>query len=214
MHPENILKGTIIGIILVFVLPITGYYALRLVGYYPYGVSWDVAERIVKKGGSAKDCKKIIQPIAEPMGPSVGEQRAGCIYEYAKLMKDPSACELLMPSSYGLSCVGAAEDFDPCVMLADPEKSVGGQGIDTTYDQCLSGSPATRKHVCCAMARVLYDNKRDCSNFAQGELRDQCHHIVAVKNKELDACGKIVNERNRTGCEVIVRGYLTGRLSR
>lgn len=198
----------IIGTISLYVIVYP--FFLFLLGYYPWGVSWDVAQKIVEKGGTVADCKKIIHPIADPMSPTQGEQRAGCIYDVAKLTKDPSACELLMPSSYGLDCVGAAEDFDPCIMLADDKKTVKGQGLETTYDSCQNGPNV--KHVCCSMARVLYSDERNCGNFPQGELRDQCHHIVGVRMKKIEECALIENERNKIGCEVVVRAYLTGRL--
>lgn len=169
---------------------------------------WELAEYLVKNQRPVAECNDLL--YLEIMAPSQAEQRALCVHEYAKIAKDPSACELLMPSSYGLSCVGGAQDFDPCVMLADSGKSVGGKGIETTYDRCLNGSQTTQNHVCCRMAKVLYGQEKECTSFPTGELSDQCHHILGVKNKEINECAKIANPRNRTGCEVIVRAYLNG----
>jgi len=190
----------------IFIYPIILYF----LGYYPWGVGWDVAKTIVEKDGNVYDCKKIIHPIAEPMSPTAGEQRSSCIHEYAKLTKDPSACELLMPSNYGWDCVGVAEDFDPCIMLADSNKTVKGQGIETTYEECSSDDSDAQTHVCCKMARILYENETDCTTFPEGSLKDQCHHIRGVKEIDANQCNQIENERNRTGCNVIVRGYARG----
>jgi len=102
---------------------------------------------------------------------------------------------------------GGAEDFDPCIMLADADKTVKGQGIKTTYEQCLSGNPDIQNHACCQMARVLYDQKTDCGDFPTVELQDQCHHIVGVKEKNINECKLIKNERNRVGCIIIAKAY-------
>src|SRR5688572_5716417 len=82
---------------------------LRIIGYYHNGIGWEVAKLIIERRGQAGDCKKIIHITPQLFAPSEGEQRASCVYEYAKLSKDPTACELLMPSRYGLDCVGVAQ---------------------------------------------------------------------------------------------------------
>ena len=58
------------------------------------------------EGGSANECLKFRSPTFDIMTPSRGEHVGMCVREYAELTKDPSACELLMPSSYGLDCGG------------------------------------------------------------------------------------------------------------
>ncbi len=208
---KRLLLGLIGFCLLPFALYATYGIGLWAMGY-ELGLSPEkLAEKLIEEKRPASDCD-LFRTIDLLMRPTTDELQARCIRVYARLTKDPSACELLMPSSYGLSCVGAAEDSEPCVMLADGKKSVGGQGIDTTYDQCLTGAPATRKHVCCVMAEVMHGTKQNCDNFPKGELRDQCHHIVGVRMKKIEECSFIENERNRTGCEVVVRAYLTGRL--
>ena len=55
-------------------------------------------------------------------GPSTVSRRRECVYTYASLTKDPSACELLMPSDYGFSCLGEVEgklfSGEPCYYSA------------------------------------------------------------------------------------------------
>lgn len=166
---------------------------------------WDLAQYLMDNERDPQECLDLIS--FEIMAPQQGEQRALCIFEYAKIAKDPLACELLMPSSYRLDCVGAAEDFEPCVMLADDKQTVKGEGIETTFSKCETGQKEIGDHVCCKMAKVLFTENNDCENFPNGPLKDQCNHIVAVRTENLELCAAIENERNRKGCEVIVRGY-------
>ena len=201
--------GIVIGTILLMLILYP--WVLRGLGYYVDNPGWEVG-RIATEKGDVSLCKKIVV-YSHFSGPTKMSRRGECVYTYAELAKDPSACELLMPSSYGLSCVGGAEDFDPCVMLADQKKTVKGQGIETTYDTCLTGPHQTQGHVCCKMAKVLYGKESECSSFPMGKLKDQCHHILAVKRKDLTECELIESKRNRTGCAVIVRAYQTGRMN-
>src|SRR3989344_5439930 len=98
----------IIGIALTIVLLIFLHYAiLSMTGHYVYQTGWRVAEILVKDGKSVQDCFRIRWPIVGA-GPSQGEQKRMCIYDYAKLSKDPTACELLMPSEYGKYCIADA----------------------------------------------------------------------------------------------------------
>ncbi|MBU1956904.1 hypothetical protein KJ680_00700 [bacterium] len=76
-----------------------------LVGYKVNNDSGEVAE-IAAREGNIELCDKIINYGI--FGPPSDESRMHCVYRYASLTKDPSACDLLMPSSYGWSCLGAA----------------------------------------------------------------------------------------------------------
>ncbi len=210
MKCKNIVNGTIIGIVVVFIVPLAGYLILTLMGYYPYGVSWDVAQKIVKKGGSAKDCMKIIQPISEPMSPSTGEQRSGCIYDYAKLTKDPSACELLMPSSYGWDCLGQAEkpNSRQCWFDFGPTPPQVGRGNDAvTIPACASNPKSMQENRCCELAETLYvDKENNCDALKEPTvLHDQCLELMAKRDKNLVLCSQIQDDNVRSGCEVAVR---------
>lgn len=64
---------------------------------------WDLATFLSEHKRPASECLDLIW--FEILSPTQAEQRALCIFEYAKLTSDPSACELLMPGEYGLSCI-------------------------------------------------------------------------------------------------------------
>ncbi len=200
--PKNLAK--ILALVLVFWL---GWqWSTHYVNWSPY----DLSEYIAKNNLRVEECNKLV--VFNPPGPMPDEQIRTCIYLVAELTKDPSACELLMPSSYGWDCLGGAMDFEPCVFLADGEKTVKGQGIVTTYDQCISGPTSTKNHVCCAMARITFQdsNTENCNVFKKSDtLSDQCHHEKAINSNNLTECDLMKNLRNKTACEVGVRALLT-----
>ncbi len=201
-------KWLLISIILIPVILICIFFLERLLGYYPGGISGQVAS-IAAQRKDVSLCKKIIEPPWIGLfGPTAADHRLNCVVDYARITKDPSACELLMPSDYAWDCLGAAMEFSPCVFLADQQKTVKGQGIETTYDECTSGPESTRNHVCCAMARIAFDgkDKASCDQFSGSErLSDQCHYITAEKNLSVAACSVISSENIKKGCEVAVR---------
>ncbi len=178
-----------------------------LAGYYPDAPGLETAQQIIVRQRPVSDCFKLVHTLPHLLAPTLGEQQALCVYKYAELTKDPAACELLLPSSYGKSCLGAASDSEPCVFLGDGQGTVKGQGIVTTYDACLSGPQSTQQHACCVMARITLEKnyQSDCSIFSHSDaLSDQCHHEVALKMKDLDQCALMKNERNRRACEIEV----------
>ena len=87
---------------------------LRIRGYHVMSAGWELGEILAMQGGTAEECLKFRSPTFDIMTPSKGEHVGMCVRKYAELKKDPSACELLMPSSYGLGCVGAAIESPIC----------------------------------------------------------------------------------------------------
>lgn len=179
------------------------YVILSLIGYHPNAIGWQLAEELAQTNGDPRECLQIIHPLPHFLSPSGGEQRANCIYEYAKLIKDPSACELLMPSRYGLSCVGAAMNFErPCALGND--RSVSGNGIDATLEECVSGPANIRNNACCIAAKARFITSfNDCSSISGSQdILDECHYNVAFKNHETLSCASIIHENLRAACEV------------
>lgn len=200
-----IIGATIIASPFIYILVAGSIYTM--LGYPLDATAGELAERIVENNLDPRLCGKL-KALFPTMGPTLGEKRANCYYIVAKMKKDPNICEYLMPSSYGWSCLGGAMDFEPCVFLADGNKTIKGQGIVTTFDECLSGPTATRTHVCCQMARITFQdgNTESCTSFDGSDpLSDQCHHEVAIKKNSIDECSLIKNVRNRAGCIVGVR---------
>src|SRR3989338_4256332 len=123
MKLRNVIIGicVICAILLAPHLPLLGHigYALlhggtlRLLGYPVDVPPWELAKQIVASGKDPTYCLQLQQSVSVA-GPTIEARREDCIYEYARLTQDPTACELLMPSPHGLSCVGEARKNSLC----------------------------------------------------------------------------------------------------
>lgn len=179
------------------------YVLLLIIGFHPDAIGIDLASEIVASGKSVRECKQIIHPIPHLLAPSTREQRADCIHHYAELQKDPSACELLMPSSYGLSCVGGALNFKrPCALGND--RSVSGNGIEATLQECVNGPKNIQENSCCSAAKARFIiSFNDCTEISDSqEIQDECYYNLAFKNHDPSICPLIRHNNLRTACEV------------
>ena len=102
---------------------------------------------------------------------------------------------MLMPSSYGLSCVGAAMDDDPCFV---GHKNVRGSGIDVTINECMN----IRSNACCIIAiNASVKKENNCSALQQKkEFYDNCLYLVAFKNHDPSYCENISDPNIKSGC--------------
>lgn len=170
---------------------------------------WDLAEHLAEHGRSPRECLDLI--YFEIMSPSEAEQQALCVYEYAKLTKDPSACELLMPSSYGLDCVGAAITARKMCTLNEEtvswweneEKEIVGR---VSFESCKRGdsSGTVKRNQCCLIARVTrVRGLNDCSSLTENEvLHDECLSGLAFKNRAPETCLEIHDKNLQSACLV------------
>jgi len=173
---------------------------LWTLGYKINAHSDELAE-IAAKNKNVMICTKIIN--IGLLGPSSGESRMHCIKRYAELTKDPSACELLMPSSYGLSCTGAAKDFKrPCALGND--RSVSGNGMDATLAECVQGTAEEQMASCCTIAKARFITSfNDCSGLDENQdIKDQCYYSLAFKNHDPESCASIQHENLKKACIV------------
>ena len=101
---SHIIRGTLVAVLAV---PVLAYGWGKVFGWHrPYvnQVPWELAEYLTEHHRPPSDCFDLIW--FEIMSPTAAEQRALCVYTYASLTHDPAACELLMPSEHGWSCLG------------------------------------------------------------------------------------------------------------
>ncbi len=70
---------------------------------YMYQNPLELAVYLVINDRPPEECWDLI--VLSPFGPQPAVQRASCVREYATLTQDPTACEGLMPTEYGLSCI-------------------------------------------------------------------------------------------------------------
>ena len=178
-----------------------------VLGFHPDAIGIELASDLVARGKSVKECVQIVHPIPHFLSPSTGEQRANCIHKYAALKHDPSACELLMPSSYGLSCVGAAMTArDSCSMR---NGQVTWNGGNTTYASCRFHDPqrSLEGNQCCLIARVAFvKSENDCSALLDfPSMHDECLQSLAFKNHAPEICEGIANDNRKIACFVNAR---------
>ena len=179
-------------------------------GFYPGGHYSSVA-KIAAEKKDVEICHRIIRaPWLTVMGPTIAERQISCIYEYASLTKDPSACELLMPSSYGMSCVGAAENSQmPCNTNVKPYSVYwrDGEKENTVHiRECLTEKVQRTElgEQCCAIGRIAYlKNDNDCSRLKKSpNVYDRCLYSLAWKLKEPSYCDEVENENAKAACKV------------
>src|SRR3989338_2790092 len=208
MRRSLIMFGTIVAIPVILVLLLLGRgIALQMMGYPVDIPPSDLAEAIASEGGDPLLCRRLQQTVPT-MGPSLTEKRMLCFYLLAQKLKDPSVCELLMPSENGFSCIGTARVKEPCGFGYYANPRVQGNGIIATLEECISGPPEIRANACCAIAKVKYtDDHNDCSVLidATRELQDQCHHELALKSRDISECSSIQNINVRSSCEIHVK---------
>lgn len=174
-------------------------------GFHRPYVNWgirDLAEYLVQKNRSPEECFNLVW---FDIGMQAGEAQAECIYRYAELTKDPSACELLMPSSYGWDCLGAAEESNARMCWFDFSKERYSNS-KPVMPEC-GGKNDSSSHRCCEMGKFLYVEKAsNCDEFNDSAtLHDQCLELMAKRDKNLVLCSQIEDENVRSGCEVAVR---------
>lgn len=179
--------------------------ALKIMGYDFSSPGWKVGEKAFAEK-NVKLCSKIFNTSI--FGPPTAMRRAQCIRTYAELTKDPSACELLMPSSYGLSCVGGAEDHHlPCgsdkyvVYWQDGEKAQSAGLQDCVKS---NANRSALGNQCCQVAKVKYlTHENDCSSLTENTpVHDRCLYELAWKAKDSKYCEEITNENAKSACAV------------
>ncbi len=99
----------LVGIGIFILIPVSWfliYWTQRALGYFPGGHFPTIAKKAAAEH-NVELCRRIVGlPWPTIGGPSTMDARISCIHEYAALAQDPTACELLLPSEYGLSCIG------------------------------------------------------------------------------------------------------------
>ncbi len=178
---------------------------IRSHGWHRPYISWEIRELanyLVENDLPPRGCLDLVW---FEIGLSQGEARAECVYNYAKLTKDPSACELLMPSDYGWSCLGAAEKPNSRQCWFDFSKEPYSNS-KPVMPEC-GGKNDSFSRRCCEMAKFLYVEKAsNCDEFNESTpLHDQCLESVARRERDIHTCSQIQSDHIRIACEVAVR---------
>ncbi|MBU0458068.1 hypothetical protein KJ652_06565 [Patescibacteria group bacterium] len=212
---EKSVKYILVTIGTIFTISIIGYVTFNSLGYSVADSMHDaeqLAQIFVDEGKSANNCLKIIRFF--PNYPPLGVIQSGCIHEYASLTKDPSACELLLPSSYGWSCLGAVEEKlflgDPCYystvrnrVYCNRKYSEGELTIeDPQMNNCSSYERNDLREWCHfeRTARIAYAH--ECDQITHPVVYDNCEYNYAIKMKDIKYCSAIKEPERQNMCKV------------
>ena len=163
-------KGLALGIplLIIFtrliVIIVSG--APLLVRGYPIGSGpTELAERIVENGDEAILCRSM-QRAFPVMGPSLTSHRRSCIFEVARMSKDSTTCKLLLPSEYGISCIG-----ETVTQLYSENPGMGF----FDYELCGHVFDEPLKNDWCTYSKVHLDvNPALCEEIDNEILRTSC----------------------------------------
>jgi len=183
-------------------------FVLVLAGYEVTSDETALAEKLVQGGRPAKDCL-LLRTIDLGPRPTTQELKASCIHRYAELTKDPTACELLMPSDYGWSCLGAAMKPNSrlCWFNFSPDPAEVGSGdMRVTLPECAQ-NPSALPGRCCELAGILYlDTEQNCNSVKDSPIvYDQCLELLARSQRNITLCTDISSDHIRSACEVAVK---------
>lgn len=180
---------------------------MRTMGYYVDNPGWEVGEIAAKKGNPNLCSKlKVLWHLFAP-APSATQRRRECIYTYASLTHDPTACEILMPSRYGLDCVGAAMKNDQCNFYGNFTVSWGEGKATLKECQKPDRKRGEKGDQCCIIASVSFLRSfNNCSSLLGDQVMfDECQFSLAFKNHDPASCDPIQDDNMRAACLVDAR---------
>lgn len=163
MH--HILKKIVYTLAAILLMPLWLPLALRVFGFYVNEPGWSVAEDAVKKN-DVSICQKILFMPWEIYSPSTKDQRWECIYRFAKNTKDPTACELLMPSEYGLACISN-------IVTNEYENRVDDGFFPFSECKSISGN-SPKKDWCHYLSATRKRNSMLCKPIKNNVVREAC----------------------------------------
>lgn len=210
LHVRHIIIGIallpIALIALLFIYIIVSRITFDILGY-PIDIAPDVlATKIVREKLNPTLCNKLRQSLPS-MGPSVVEKRQMCIAGVASLAKDPTACEFLMPSSYGLSCVGGAIESPECGFNSGNEVqwNEGMPVIKSSLKDCQKNIKRSQTgNACCFIAKIGFvKNENDCTPLKnQQPFYNECLDRLSFKNHDPTTCEGITDAKLKVACIV------------
>ncbi|MDD5623849.1 MAG: hypothetical protein PHI23_04025 [Candidatus Peribacteraceae bacterium] len=188
---------------------------LGVLGFYVDEPGWYVAKIVVQKSKPVSVCQKIISTPWNVLSPPTADQRALCIFDYARLTQDPSACELLMPSEYGWSCLGAVKSELGkgwgCGSTAE-NINCGAHDIyakNLGISDCNIYKERVLQNWCYEERSAVLPGIDDCQKIPVEfpDWREECRGRYAFKQKDATPCKTITNEKRRAICEMEIDAW-------
>ena len=192
---------------------------LEFMGYPVDIAPWDLAKQIVETGKDPSFCLKL-QDSIHGKYTTIESRRTNCIFEYAKITKDPSACELLLPSEYGLACLstvwGKIMGPLPC-MKADGSNRVTCHQDNTDEFVKIDNPQITNcsqyKHNdlqewCYAESSTYLKNVFSCNKIETLLVKDDCQMNFSFKQKDPELCNVVTDFNRRRYCQIHINTWL------
>ena len=146
-----------------------------------------------------------------------------CFYEVAHRRKDPTVCEFLMPSEYGISCITNTlppvagpdigincEDRDGKMFCYSTYNALLAHNQDVVIDfsQCEKISDVNKRDWCYIGRVRTIPHEKDCSKvLLNQDHKDFCIYTLAMKNKDASVCEKIEHLIRRSACGLLLRKW-------
>ncbi len=191
---------------------------LWAMGYELTGSPTTLANILVKEGRPAEDCF-LFRTIDVLPRPTTRQLQARCVYEYAEKMKDPTACELLLPSEYGLACLskvgGLLQTGIRCHIFTG-EKALYCEGdgeadLVTETPQIQNCSLYKRKDAqewCHFIRTYQYKDVNECMSMSSAEALDACNTGLAFKEKNASLCSAVRDVKRKEYCKIRISTWV------
>lgn len=223
MPRARVIIGILLSFPLLLILWTVAYIGIfSSLGYVVDMDSTELAEKIAQENGNAEHCFDLRYSLPN-IGPSLGEAQAHCVYKVAELTKDATACELLMPSDYGFSCLGAVDGKlflgNPCsysqsqdILYCNPIYSMSELTINNPQiDDCSLYSHKDAREWCHYYRSTWQENVNECDLIENELVKDKCSYSVALKERDPSKCSALINMERRDFCTFRVNMTLTYR---
>lgn len=166
-------KKVLLALIILVFIPIWVPVVLQFAGFYVNQPGWKVAEIAAKKR-DVKLCSKIwIMPWKAAFSPSSFDQMETCIHEYASITQDPTSCERLMPSDYGLNCINQSIGL---LFKDNPE----GENVDIHKDCSIYAPNPIRKDYCYFSQAHRTKDLNTCKEILNSVMQTACDEKIGA----------------------------------
>lgn len=136
----------------------------ELMGYHAFVFNGEEIAKIAQEKGDPKECGRIRVVFAINTNTYLEAQY--CTYTYAKLTSDPTACELLLPSEYGLSCINN--------VIAQEYKDHPDSGF-FEFNECVNAQTDPLRQDWCQFVRAHKSHQAlDCISIMNEVIRSGC----------------------------------------
>lgn len=184
----------------------------------------ELARWIAQQRRSSTDCDKLIRTF--PQYPPMSSQRSLCRLKVAEFQRDPAACKMLLPSKYGIYCIGnvlgvnlrenicyarldGLECFTPQKLsYMPPDKSVSEtekrwKDSRPNLENCSSVKELLARDWCYTERSRQRVGVDDCEKVsARSQRQDDCFYAVALREKSIGSCDRILDPVIKSACRV------------